>query len=126
MCCLILVENTPYYIDYNGQTAGWTAEQQLALNAADIQSTSSGYGQRLKLNELGQSSSLLAAAKPDILLPQQQMAVCVEETQSRYYPLTNSFFPPTDQQFSQLDVMQANNNFTFLSEVTQTLLGNHT
>lgn len=114
------VENASYYLDYNGQSAAWATEQQAALNAADIQS-SSGTGQPIKLNELGQSSSLLATTKPDGLQPQPT----VEESQNCYYSLSNSFFPPTEQQFSQLEVMPPNSNFTFLSEVTQTLLGNH-
>jgi hypothetical protein len=121
---LFLVENAPYYLDYNGQSTTWT-EQQTALNVADIQSSSTGYDQRIKLNELGQSSSLLTTAKPDDLLQQPQTVACVEEHPNRYYPLSSSFFPPNEQQFSQLEVVSANNNFTFLSEVTQTLLGNH-
>lgn len=114
----IPVENAPYYIDYNCNPNAWIpSDQQPTLNTTDIQPSTSNYGQRIKLNELGQSNFLLNGSS-------QQMTV--EDHQGRYYPLTTTFFPPNEQQqFSQLDVVPAANNFDFLSEVTQTLLGNH-
>lgn len=117
-----LVEHPPYYLDYNHQPNAWAHEQQVVtanLNGSELQSTS-GYNQRLKINDLSQSTALLnaAASRPESELIQPQ----VEAEQSRYYQLPTTFFPPPNEQ-PFVEMMPAN-NFNFLSEVT-TLLGNH-
>lgn len=112
-------------MDYNTHQPAWAQEHQTTAlsNGTDFQSTSA-YGQRIKINELSQSTAFLNAARPETAFLQPQTSACLEVDQSRYYPLPTSFFPPpNEQQFGPLDVMPTN-NFNFLSEVTQTLLNN--